>query len=239
MDSYEEKALRELKLWQIKMTKRPSLAGRMTKPVQTKINGLIPDVLQHTITFGVKNMVKAVLYGSDFMAKKSALRAASLEEREKLVAEKLAFYKKAAATTGAGTGAGGIILGLADFPLLLGLKIKFLFDAALIYGYDVNDFQERLYILYLFELTFSSQERRCEVFKVLLNWNKNLKNCPPTMETFDWRSFQQEYRDYIDIAKLLQLVPGIGAVVGALANYKLVDKLGETAKNGYRMRLFS
>jgi hypothetical protein len=40
--------------------------------------------------------------------------------------EKLNFYKKAAAASGAGTGAGGILLGLADFPLLLSLKMKFL-----------------------------------------------------------------------------------------------------------------
>ncbi|WP_407314608.1 EcsC family protein [Desulfosporosinus sp. SB140] len=239
MNSYEKKAIHEFKLWKIKMTKRPSLTGRMTKPIQTKVNSLIPDVLHNTITFGVKNMVKAVLYGSDFITKKSSLKFSTLEEREKLVDEKLDFYKRTAATTGAGTGAGGILLGLADFPILLGLKIKFLFDVAVIYGYDVNDFQERLYILYLFELAFSSQERRIEVFNVISNWNKALNNCPPTMETFDWRSFQQEYRDYIDLAKLLQLVPGIGAVVGALANYKLMDKLGRTAKNGYRMRLFN
>jgi hypothetical protein len=42
----------------------------------------------------------------------------------------------------------------------------------------------------------------------------------------------------MDIAKLLQLVPGIGAVVGAYANYKLVDKLGVTAINAYRLRIF-
>ena len=53
----------------------------------------------------------------------------------------------------------------------------------------------------------------------------------------DWRSFQQEYRDYIDLAKLLQLVPGIGAFVGAYVNNKLVDKLGEYAMYAYRMRI--
>jgi hypothetical protein len=33
-------------------------------------------------------------------------------------------------------------------------------------------------------------------------------------------------------------VPGIGAVVGAYANYQLLDKLAETAINAYRMRRF-
>jgi hypothetical protein len=37
---------------------------------------------------------------------------------------------------------------------------------------------------------------------------------------------------------MLQLVPGIGAVVGAYANYQLMDKLGKTAINAYRLRVF-
>jgi hypothetical protein len=53
---------------------------------------------------------------------------------------------------------------------------------------------------------------------------------------FDRRNFQQEYRDYIDLAKLAQLVPVIGAPVGAVVNYKLIKKLGVTAMNGYRLR---
>jgi hypothetical protein len=56
------------------------------------------------------------------------------------------------------------------------------------------------------------------------------------MNQFDWRNFQQEYRDYIDIAKLFQLVPGIGAPIGAIVNFRLTRKLGRTAKNAFRMR---
>jgi len=59
------------------------------------------------------------------------------------------------------------------------------------------------------------------------------------MQEFDWRNFQQEYRDYIDLAKLLQLVPGIGAVVGAYVNHKLTEKLGEFAMQAYRMRVMN
>ena len=59
------------------------------------------------------------------------------------------------------------------------------------------------------------------------------------MNEFDWRSFQQEYRDYIDLAKMAQLIPVIGAPVGLLVNYRLIKKLGITAMNAYRMRLIN
>jgi hypothetical protein len=38
---------------------------------------------------------------------------------------------------------------------------------------------------------------------------------------------------------MAQLIPVIGAAVGAIVNYKLINKLGETAMNSYRMRKIS
>ncbi|TDT61331.1 EcsC family protein [Fonticella tunisiensis] len=237
MDLYEEKALEELKYWQKKMSKRPSITGRLTKGVQNKINDLIPEKFHEVITVAIKNMVKAVIIGSEYITK-GPLIVGSLREREEQVRNKIDFYKKAAAVSGAGTGAGGIILGLTDFPLLLSLKMKFLFDAASLYGFDVKDYKERLYILYIFQLAFSSEMRRREVYYEILDWEKRVHELPRDLNSFDWKTFQQEYRDYIDVAKMLQLVPGIGAAVGAYANYKLMNKLGDTAINAYRLRWF-
>ncbi|MFV1458103.1 EcsC family protein, partial [Bacillus mycoides] len=42
-----------------------------------------------------------------------------------------------------------------------------------------------------------------------------------------------------DLAKMLQLVPIIGAPVGAYANYQLLQRLGEVTMNCYRMRLLN
>ena len=237
MGTYEEKVLHEVILWQKKMSKKPSITGQLTKGMQRKVNNLIPEKVHNALTDVIKNMVKAVLTGSEFITQKPILHDISFEEREVQVLKRASFYKKGAAASGAGTGAGGILLSLADFPLLLTLKLKFLFDIASLYGFDVRDFKERLYILNLFELAFSSREKRVEVYEHVFNWDKKVGEIPLSMETFDWRSFQQEYRDYIDLAKMMQLIPGIGSVVGAVANYRLMDKLKETAMNGYRLRL--
>lgn len=237
MNSCEQQILRELRLWQQEMSRKPSLTNRMAKGMQNKVNNLIPVKVHEAITFTIKNTVKAVLTGSEYLGRKPDLTYSTLQDKERLVREKLDFYKKAAATSGAGTGAGGILLGLADLPILLSLKIKFLFDVAGVYGFDVKDFRERLYILYIFQLAFSSQQKRIEVYRQVLEWEQNADSLPESMDDFDWQAFQQEYRDYIDLAKMLQLMPGIGAFVGAYANYRLMDKLGETAMNAYRLRL--
>src|SRR5690625_616392 len=155
-----------------------------------------------------------------------------LDERDDLLKEKLSSYRKTAVAEGAGTGAGGIFLGLADFPLLLSIKMKFLFEAAAVYGFDTNEYEERLFILHIFQLAFSNDQKRKETFHIIENWDEEKK----TLVDMDWHVFQQEYRDYIDLVKMLQLIPGFGAIVGAYANYNLLDQLGETAMNAYRMR---
>lgn len=183
-------------------------------------------------------MVKAVLFGAKYTTKEPR-KDSSLQLRETLVKERIEFYRKTASAEGAVTGAGGILLGLADFPLLIGIKVKLLFDIAALYGHDVKNYKERLYILHVFQLAFSSQQGRNDVFKKMEDWENYQRTLPEDVDEFDWRTFQQEYRDYIDLAKMAQLIPVIGAAVGAIVNYKLINKLGETAMNCYRMRKVS
>jgi hypothetical protein len=161
----------------------------------------------------------------------------SLEESDKAVEEKIKFYQNTAAAEGAVTGAGGLLLGLADFPLLIAIKLKLLFEIASLYGYSVDDYRERVFLLHIFELAFSSHEHRRNVYLRMTNWDEKSKELPEDINEFDWRNFQQEYRDYIDLAKMAQLIPVIGAPVGIVVNNRLIKKLGVTAMNAYRMRL--
>lgn len=236
MQAYELQALKELKTWQKKMTRKPGLMNRFSKRMQSKLNSYIPVKVHQAVTTTIKQMVRGMLFGAAYTTKEKVSHP-SLEVMEMVVKEKIAFYKKAAATEGGLTGAGGILLGLADFPLLLTLKMKLLFDIASAYGFSVKDYKERLFMLHIFQLAFSSQEHKRDVYEQITNWAEKSKEIPEDIHQFNWHKFQQEYRDYIDLAKLAQLLPGIGAVVGIVVNYRLIDQLGETAINAYRMRL--
>jgi hypothetical protein len=105
------------------------------------------------------------------------------------------------------------------------------------YGFNVKDYKERVYILHIFELAFSSHEHRRNVYLKMADWEMKSNSLPDDIHQFDWRNFQQEYRDYIDLAKMAQLIPLIGAPVGFVVNSRLIEKLGKTAMNAYRMRL--
>lgn len=231
MDQYEVKVRDEINQWKRKLNKKSSIVNRMSKKAQVKMNALIPEKVHHVVTESIKHMVKATIVGSEITTQKPKFDL-TLEERDQLLKEKLTTYRKTAVVEGAGTGAGGILLGLADFPLLLSIKMKFLFEAASVYGFDTSRYEERLFVLHVFQLAFSSDEERKRTFDMIENWD----NVKETLVDMDWRAFQQEYRDYIDLAKMFQLIPGFGAIVGAYANYNLLDHLGETTMNAYRLR---
>jgi len=238
MSSEEQQARTELHAWQQQMQRPPSLLNRFARRVQIRLNALLPERVHQAITAAIKQMVRGVLFGSKYITGKP-LADASFAQREAAVRSHIRNYRTMATAEGAVTGAGGFLLGLADFPLLLSLKLKLLFDTAARYGYDVHDYTERLYLLHVFQLAFSSQHARNETYRRLADWDAYRLTLPLDPNEFDWRAFQQEYRDYIDLAKMAQLVPVIGAAVGAVANYKLMEQLGDTAMNCYRMRHFA
>jgi hypothetical protein len=235
MTTYEQMAYAELEVWKTRMQREPSFTSALSRKIQAKINSVIPEKIHRAITTAIKQMTRAVSVGAEFTTPK-LIEGETLDTREIIVREKIKLYSNTAAAEGAITGAGGILLGLADFPLWLTLKMKMLFEIAAAYGFSVSRFQERIFLLYIFELTFSSQQNRNKIYKIIENWKEVEATLPSDINQFDWRSFQQEYRDFIDIAKLLQLVPGIGAPVGAIVNHRLTNKLGETAMNAFRMR---
>jgi len=235
MTLYEQKIVAELKDWQKKVSRKPSLVDRLSKRMQTKLNSYIPEKVHNAITGVIKQMVRGVLFGATYTVPKK-IEYASIEALEVAIEDRIKNYRTTATVEGGITGAGGILLGLADFPILLSIKLKMLFDIATLYGYDVKDYKERVFILHVFQLAFSSQEHRREVYLQMVNWKEEREKLPADVHQFEWRKFQQEYRDYIDLAKLAQLIPGIGAAVGIIVNYRLIKKLGITAMNAYRMR---
>jgi len=236
LNQYKKNILSDLKHWQNEMLRKPSLLNRLSKKVQTRINKWIPEKIHLAITTALKQMIRGVLFGAAHTTVRP-LSENSLESLEAAVLKRIDFYRSTAAVEGGITGAGGLLLGLADFPILIGIKIKLLFDIASIYGFNTRDYKERVYLLHIFELAFSSDAHRKKIYLEMAQWDIKSKELPDDINQFDWRNLQQEYRDYIDLAKMAQLIPIVGAPIGAIVNYRMIKKLGSTAMNAYRMRL--
>jgi hypothetical protein len=235
---YEQLIAKEFKTWQRKMMSKPSAFDKLSKKLQVKMNSYIPEKIHKGITVAIKQMIRGVLFSAKHITAGASTETIDLQQTEEKVLKRINAYKHTAAAEGGITGAGGFLLALAEFPVLLSIKLKLLFDIASMYGYSVKDYKERIYILHIFQLAFSSHQHRKEVYLEMVDWESKKQKLPDDINEFDWRALQQEYRDYIDLAKMAQLIPGIGAVVGYVVNFRLIKKLGTTAMNAYRMRWF-
>ncbi|WP_407271633.1 EcsC family protein [Radiobacillus sp. PE A8.2] len=233
--SYEVRALQDAKRFERSLQKKSSIMQRTSKNIQTKINDRIPEKIHNVVTESIKKMIQLSLTSSAYIHPIEVDVNWTLQEREAYIQKRLKQYKQTAMLEGAGTGAGGIMLGLADFPLLLSIKMKFLFDVGQIYGFDVKSYEERMYLLHIFLLAFSSDVKRSDVWKILSEWESEKE----VLREVDWKTLQLEYRDTIDLVKMLQLIPGLGAIVGAIANKRFMEQLSETAINVYRLRMLT
>jgi hypothetical protein len=232
--AYEAWAAGEVNHWRTRVLKPPGGLDRAARAVQTRINRIIPEKVHAVVTNVMERMTRAILVGADVATFTTPLQGVPLSERDRRARAAILGYRATAAAEGGVTGAGGFWMSAADFPALIVIKFKLLFELAAIYGHPGEAFAERLFILKLFELAFSGADHRAAVFHSLEAWDA--RGHPQDFEAFDWRTFQQEYRDYIDLPKMAQMVPLIGAPVGAVVNWSLLDRLGETAVNAYRLR---
>ena len=232
-DAYDTRARAELAAWRAAVLKPPSALQAAAKGLQNRITNLIPEKVHLAISKVIEQMTRGILVGSDFVTPPPRT-GLLLAEREALVRKAIEGYRNVATVEGGVAGAGGFVLAAADFPALIAIKIKLLFEIAALYGYDGQAWRERLYILSIFQLAFSSPDHRRDVYEQMTGDDQ-----PATVEDFDWRRFQQEYRDYIDLAKMAQLLPVVGAPIGAIVNFRLVEQLGATAINAYRLRWFA
>ena len=140
---YIDHVRQELAAWQRKMQREPTMFSRLSKRAQVKINSYIPEKVHVAITAAIRQMIRGVLFGVKTVTASPA-PVNSIELTETVIREKIECYKKTAAAEGGITGAGGILLSFADFPILIGIKNKMLFDIAASYGFDVKDYRERV-----------------------------------------------------------------------------------------------
>ncbi|MND70125.1 EcsC protein family protein [compost metagenome] len=233
---YEARVLAEAEAWRERQLRRPGLWDMTTRATQDRINKIIPERVHQIVTSGVELTTRGIMAGAEWTTAKPLLHG-DLRTREDLIRTRIDLYRTTASAEGGVAGAGGFLLAAADFPALLAIKVKLLAEIGALYGHSGKSLTERLYLLRIFQLAFSSARHRPEALAALEAAGRGLHQ-PERIQDFDWRRFQLEYRDYIDLAKLAQLIPVIGAPVGAVVNWRLTTRLATTAMNAYRLRWF-
>src|SRR5690606_30792294 len=128
---------------------------RTTRATQDRINNIIPEPVHKVVTAVMKQMTQAIVTGSGWMTARPRSEG-TLQERELAVRNLMKTYRTTASIEGGVAGAGGFVLAAVDLPALMAIKIKLLFEICALYGHDSRDPAERLFILRIFHMAFSS-----------------------------------------------------------------------------------
>lgn len=144
---------------------------------------------------------------------------------------------KAAAIQGASTGFGGLFTLALDIPALLGLSLKTLQEIAIIYGYDPNDKNERVFIIKCLQFTSSDIVGKESILKDLSSYyNKENRSSEAISQLQGWREVVYTYRDQFGWKKLFQLIPIAGLIFGAYTNRTMIKDIAEVGDMLYRKR---
>lgn len=239
MDPYLQSIYEEVAAWEQEQSE-DWFFNRWSRSLQKKIDSMIPEIVHEKLAKAVEATIKSIANGVSLIPQKKELllNDLSFQEREEKAQEAIKLYKRVAMVEGAGTGAGGFVLSAIDFPALIAIKFKLLQELANVYGHDIQQFEERMFIIKIFQLAFSGDISRKKIYEELKYWGEKKQEISKTTyeDVMAWREFYAEYRESIELRKLLQFIPGLGAIVGAWANQSILDDVAHTAVQVYRMR---
>jgi len=154
-----------------------------------------------------------------------------------------AKYKAGGIGEGAAAGSAGASGLMVDIPLLTTMALRAIGEYATYYGFDLSNKDERLYMLYVLSLGCSLDDRT--KYKVVAEMQQIALRMAQAAE---WQSsdkamllqmtkkIAEKFGDKLTKKKLMQVVPGVGAIIGAWSSSSLLADICEAAHFSYRKR---
>ena len=159
-----------------------------------------------------------------------------------------------AAVEGGATGAAGIFGLAADIPALFTIVIRLIQQISVCYGYDPTKPEERDYILHILRTASAGDVKgkleallflkHLETILIKVTWKKMTaemaaKQVGQLSLLAAVRQFAKSLGINLTKRKALQMIPIIGALVGASFNGTYANDIGRTAYMSYRRRWIS
>jgi len=258
---YDEwKAYQEILKWDQVAPSTVDTAGSLfSRAVTRAVGSLVPDSIAQgaieVIQGGLNkiqdlSLVRASRQELMDHARKHGYILRSLGEVEELTMEQRDHLSQgyiSGGTTlsvlqGAGLGAGGAALVLADLPLLISLNLRMLCQLSCLYGFNPEDFRERQYMLELLGLDYAEHGSKLGRLPDMSTVTVQIVKSMPVSQmkkNLLLEVVQRVGRTMgvrLSKSKMLQIVPLVGAFVGAGVNHQFTSRNASTGFMAYRAR---
>lgn len=264
--AYDQKSLKEIHQWKnpqigwfdnaLKVINEPlNAAGNAVlstplvgEAIQKAVKGLI-SVCNDAAQWSVRPEAILEEYRTDGHVHVKSLKdvsGLSLEDADKTVGWLAAKYKSLALAEGAGAGAAGIAGIAIDIPTLIALNLRAIGEYATYYGFDIERQEERLFAFNILALSSSPADASKNVAMaqlVKISQQVAKKQTWKQLEQHAFVKIIQQIASSLGVkitkAKLAQIIPVAGAVVGGGFNAYFTSNVCEAAYYLYRERFLA
>lgn len=213
------------------------------KFLQEKLGQLINVLVDYVQTGG--NVLTSVPQTLKSIERKLDIEVDEIAELQQLPIDKMIVLsedlKKSranfATVQGATTGFGGLFTIVADIPLVIANALKSLQEVAIFHGYDPRKKEERVFIVKCLQYAFADVVGKEAILKELTAIHLGQQpeqNMIAQMQ--GWREVFLTYSEQFGLKKLMQMIPIVGVVFGALTNKSMIEDVVDTGMMLYRKR---
>lgn len=266
LSAYEREALRAIQEWRApsERTLLAKVGGVINKPfeagaelvmkipgaetaVQKSVGGLV-SLLNDAAQWSVRPDAIYQSYRDNGLAvsRKEDIMLLDLQDVDRTIGWLSAKYKGLAAVEGVGTGLVGLVGIPADVVALISMNLRAIGEYATFCGFDLSLQQERLFALDILGMASSSTDVSKQLFMAnLVKVSKDVakKKAWKHLEKHAFVSAVQKLAKALGIrltkAKLAQVVPAAGAIVGGGFNAYYTAKVCDAAFHLYRERMLA
>lgn len=259
---YERRALQEIKAFKNPQESAfGRVWGQITAPVGKFANYVFDTPVGKAVTKAVQGIVSMLNDGASWSVRTESIYAEfrsdgctsvrgptdihrlSLEQVDKTVGHLAAKYKAFAAAEGAAAGTLGAPAIIADVPVLAGIALRAVNEFAAYYGFETSTQSERMFAMAVLSAASSptvatKQVALAELTRasVMIGQRKTWEELQKVLSVNAIKKVAEALGVRLTKAKLAQVVPVTGAVVGAGFNAWYLGAVSETAYMLYRER---
>lgn len=215
--------------------------GEITKAIEPALKRYLKQIT----FFQEREQRKEALYKYFKISDKALLRNVPMKEIDKYVEDTLRKSGAYAGFTGSVGAIAGVAVSMMELPVLLKTATDALEHICDAYGYDSNDYFEKLYIAMIIPYALcNGEEDRHSVYnkmKLIETWITQKDISLSERESFyppqEAATFCAVHLARALVSnRLLQALPLAGAILGATMNYDFVNRLGRCGQMFYRRR---
>jgi hypothetical protein len=234
---YEAGIIREIASWKAeKHDPYHRLTAGLTRPLARGLQHVIPQSTARAAIETAYNTSKWLASSADILEKGGVgsvdeLRHKSLELSDQLADVVGHESQTMAAVDGAVTGAGGVLLSVADVGMLAVLALRAVHRTGQCYGYSLDRPEDRAYALGILMLAgLKSHAERLEVMGKLRNVEQWALG-----EAVEAVAIERIAQKLIEVASL-ESIPGLGLVLGSASNLYFIRQVLRAARHVFQER---